>query len=70
RDTGAGIPPALHQRIFDPFFTNKPVGKGMGLSLAICHHIVSDLGGTIAVESVPDKGSIFRVTLPPAQAQT
>ena len=66
RDTGIGIPAELHQRIFDPFFTSKPVGRGRGLGLAICHHIVTDLGGTIAVESAPDRGSVFRVTLPGA----
>lgn len=68
RDTGIGIPPELHQRIFNPFFTNKPVGKGMGLGLAICHHIITDFGGTISVESAPERGSVFRVTLPPAPA--
>jgi PAS domain S-box-containing protein len=68
RDTGAGIPPELHQRIFDPFFTNKAVGRGMGLGLAICHHIITDFQGTISVESAPDRGSMFRVTLPAALA--
>lgn len=64
RDSGIGIPPELHQRIFDPFFTNKPVGRGMGLGLAICHHIITDFGGTISLESAPERGSVFRVTLP------
>jgi PAS domain S-box-containing protein len=68
RDSGVGIAPELHQRIFDPFFTNKPVGQGTGLGLAICHHIITDLGGTISVESAPGRGSVFRVTLPPAAA--
>ncbi|MES1206795.1 MAG: ATP-binding protein [Pseudomonadota bacterium] len=68
RDTGIGIPAELHQRIFDPFYTNKPVGKGTGLGLAICHHIITEFGGTIAVESAPERGSVFRVTLPPAPA--
>jgi two-component system, NtrC family, sensor kinase len=66
RDSGIGIAPELHQRIFDPFFTNKPVGRGMGLGLAICHHIITDLGGTISVESAPERGSAFRVALPAA----
>jgi PAS domain S-box-containing protein len=70
RDSGIGIAPELHQRIFDPFFTNKPVGRGMGLGLAICHHIVTDLGGTISVESALDRGSVFRVTLPAAAHNT
>ncbi len=64
RDSGIGVPAELHQRIFDPFFTNKPVGRGMGLGLAICHHIITDFGGTIAVENAPERGSVFRVTLP------
>lgn len=64
RDSGVGIPPELHQRIFDPFFTSKPVGRGMGLGLAMCHHVITDLGGTISVESAPERGSVFRVTLP------
>jgi signal transduction histidine kinase len=70
RDSGIGIPADLHQRIFDPFFTNKPVGRGRGLGLSICHHIVTDVGGTIGVESAPERGSVFRVTLPPATGPT
>jgi signal transduction histidine kinase len=64
RDTGQGIAPELRERIFDPFFTAKPVGSGRGLGLAICHHIVSALGGNITVESAPGRGSVFRVSLP------
>lgn len=64
RDTGQGIAPELRERIFDPFFTAKPVGSGRGLGLAICHHIVSALGGNITVESTPGRGSVFRVSLP------
>ena len=63
-DTGIGIPPQLHERIFDPFFSANPRGKGKGLGLAICHHIITDLGGTISVESAPARGSLFRVALP------
>jgi two-component system NtrC family sensor kinase len=64
RDTGVGIAPELHQRIFEPFFSVNPVGKGKGLGLAICHHIITELGGTITVESVPNQGTTFKVTLP------
>ena len=64
RDTGVGIPPELHQRIFEPFFNANPVGKGKGLGLAICHHIITEMGGTITVESVPNEGTTFKVTLP------
>jgi len=67
-DTGAGIPAAAQGRIFNPFFTTKPVGKGTGLGLAICRTIVRSLGGEIAVRSEPDKGSMFSVTLPPTNS--
>jgi len=66
-DTGCGIPPEVAPRVFDPFFTTKPVGAGTGLGLAMCHQIVTDLGGTIAFESVPG-ATTFRVTLPAAPA--
>ena len=64
RDTGVGIAPELHQRIFEPFFSVNPVGKGKGLGLAICHHIITEMGGTITVESVPNQGTTFKITLP------
>jgi PAS domain S-box-containing protein len=62
-DTGHGIPPEIQPRIFEPLFTTKPVGKGTGLGLSICYGIVSGFGGRIEVESVPGKGSTFRVLL-------
>jgi signal transduction histidine kinase len=68
-DTGAGIPPAVTSRIFDAFFTTKPVGLGTGLGLAICHRIVTSYGGEISVESQVGKGSVFRIALPAAQAE-
>jgi CheY-like chemotaxis protein len=67
-DDGAGIPPEVRARIFDPFFTTKPVGVGTGLGLSICHGIVAGLGGEIAVEGEPGKGTVFRVLLPAAPA--
>jgi signal transduction histidine kinase len=66
-DTGAGIPRHHLDRIFDPFFTTKAVGVGTGLGLSICQRIVTQLGGTIEVESELGKGSLFRVRLPAAQ---
>lgn len=66
RDTGSGIAPEHIERIYDPFFTTKPVGTGTGLGLSICKGIVDKLGGTIAVESTPDVGTKFVVELPPA----
>jgi signal transduction histidine kinase len=66
-DTGTGIAPEHMSRIFDAFFTTKPAGVGMGLGLAICHRIITDLGGEIAVRSELGKGSSFRVLLPIAR---
>jgi PAS domain S-box-containing protein len=69
RDTGAGMPPEVLARVFDPFFTTRPVGSGSGLGLSICHGIVSSLGGRIEAESTPGRGSAFRVTLPAAEGE-
>ena len=65
-DTGAGIPPDELVRVFEPFYTTKPMGAGTGLGLSICHGIVSALGGEITAESQPGRGSRFRVSLPVA----
>ncbi len=61
-DTGIGIPAEYLSRIFDPFYTTKP--KGHGLGLATCYSIVSKHGGTIEVESVPGKGTTFHLYFP------
>ena len=66
RDTGEGIPPENLERIFDPFFSTRPVGVGTGLGLAICHGIISAMHGDITVESTPGQGTCFRVLLPVA----
>jgi hypothetical protein len=63
-DTGPGIPPELMSRIWDPFFTTKPVGKGTGLGLSITNRIVHRHGGTIKAESEPGRGARFVVELP------
>ena len=65
-DTGSGIRPEHMDRIFDPFYTTKPVGKGTGLGLSICHSIVESLGGNVAVRSEPGEGTEFTVSLPVA----
>jgi nitrogen-specific signal transduction histidine kinase len=63
-DTGVGMTPEQLERVFEPFFTSKPVGKGTGLGLSICHGIVTGYGGRMEVESTPGRGSTFRVLLP------
>ena len=65
KDTGCGIPPALLDKIYEPFFTTKDLGHGLGLSTA--QSIVKSHGGFIKTESQPGHGSTFRVHLP-AQA--
>ena len=61
RDTGTGIKPRALDRMFDPFFSTKQVGKGSGMGLAMVHGIVHQHGGHVLVESAPGKGAEFRV---------
>jgi signal transduction histidine kinase len=61
-DSGCGIPPDVLPRIFDPFFSTKPSGTGLGLSVS--DGIVREHGGTIDVESTPGQGTRFTITLP------
>jgi two-component system cell cycle sensor histidine kinase/response regulator CckA len=63
-DTGSGIEAEHLALIFETFFTTKPVNVGTGLGLALCHTVISSLGGQITVESKPGEGSVFRVVLP------
>jgi PAS domain S-box-containing protein len=62
-DTGVGIAPSVLEKIFDPYFTTKPVGEGTGLGLSVVQGIVKSYGGEITVQSEPGKGAIFRVFL-------
>ncbi len=64
QDDGSGITPANQARIFEPFYTSKPVGQGTGLGLSIAFGIVQRHQGHITVQSTPGQGSTFRVTLP------
>ncbi|MBF6025581.1 ATP-binding protein [Lysobacter niastensis] len=68
-DDGCGIPDEALQRIFEPFYTTKPIGRGTGLGLAIAYRIVAKHHGRIEVSSRPGAGSLFRVVLPIAQPQ-
>lgn len=65
-DTGTGMTEAQQERIFQPFerLENANIQDGFGLGLPITHHLVQQLGGTIALKSTPGKGSTFTVTLP------
>jgi signal transduction histidine kinase len=63
-DNGCGLDEKIKNNIFDPFFTTKPPGEGTGLGLTLCHNSIEKLGGRIKVDSVPGKGSTFKVTLP------
>lgn len=63
-DDGPGIAAADLPRVFDPFFSTKPVGKGVGLGLFVVHEIVARHGGSIGVDSEPGKGCRFRVFIP------
>ncbi len=64
-DSGPGIAPSVAGKLFDPFVTTKPAGKGTGLGLAVCHAIVERLGGTIRAENAT-QGARFSVRLPSA----
>ncbi len=64
RDTGHGLAPELSERVFDPFFTTKGPGHGTGLGLTVCRSIVDRHGGVIAVDTPPDGGCRFIVSIP------
>jgi CheY-like chemotaxis protein len=67
RDTGPGVPDDLLPKIFDPFYTTKEMGHGLGL--AVCYSIIRKHDGSLEVESKPGEGCTFRILLPAASAQ-
>jgi PAS domain S-box-containing protein len=68
-DNGTGMAEAVQKRVFDPFFSTKGPGRGTGLGLAMSWAVVRALGGTIACDSLPGRGTTFRVYLPLADVQ-
>ena len=66
-DTGPGVKPEDEAKLFQPFFTTKPVGQGTGLGLSISYGILDSLGGQIGYRTAPAGGSIFYFTLPAAE---
>ena len=69
KDNGHGIPEATLPRIFEPFYTTKPIGQGTGLGLSVIHGVVQSMGGTITVESKVAQGTIFTIYLPRQDAE-
>lgn len=63
-DTGAGIAPSELANLFDPFYSTKEAGRGLGLGLSISYGLIRDIGGAITVTSTQGKGSTFTVRLP------
>ena len=69
KDTGVGMVPDVMNRVFEPFFTTRGVGKGTGMGLAVVYGIVKSLTGAITVESEPAVGSTFRIFLPKVKTE-
>ena len=64
-DTGRGMPPEVRNRVFEPFYTTKPVGQGTGLGLSISYDIiVKKHGGRFDLSSTPGQGTTFKLWLP------
>ncbi|MCB1968370.1 MAG: hypothetical protein KDI64_20615, partial [Candidatus Accumulibacter sp.] len=63
-DSGRGMSPEVQKRLYEPFFTTKPVGKGTGLGLSISFGIIEKHHGRIDFRSEPGRGTTFRVSLP------
>jgi len=68
-DSGTGIDPGIVDRIFDPFFTTKSPDKGTGLGLSVTYGIVKSYQGEIVVNSLPGRGTVFKIYLPAFERQ-
>jgi PAS domain S-box-containing protein len=68
KDAGQSLAADNIERIFDPFYTSSAAGVGMGMRLAVCHAIVTSLGGEIHADDQTSEGTTFRVHLPPSDA--
>jgi signal transduction histidine kinase len=66
-DDGPGIPPEVRPHIFDPFFSARQAGRGLGMGLGKCWRIVTNHGGRITVDSTPGQGTVFTIALPGAE---
>ena len=66
RDHGPGLPEEALRHLFEPFYTTKPAGEGLGLGLAISLTIVESYGGTLSAHNAPDGGAVFVLNLPAA----
>ncbi|WP_236860599.1 sensor histidine kinase [Candidatus Reidiella endopervernicosa] len=69
-DDGKGMDEQTQARIFDPFYTTKPVGEGTGLGMSLSYNIIQKHGGTITVESQIGKGTRFLIWLPVKQSES
>jgi signal transduction histidine kinase len=68
RDSGHGLRPESLPRLFEPFYTTKPDGMGMGLS--VCRSIIEAHGGRLWTEANEPRGAVFKFTLPGAEADS
>lgn len=70
-DTGPGIPPEIRRHLFDPYFSGRPAGRGLGLGLSKCWRIVTNHGGNVVADHAAESGAAFDICLPaPASASS